>query len=440
MRLQLLSLLLASGLSAGEIQPTGRPAHAFVIGLSPFLEQSTKDEVYRGVVRLLVEDLPLDSTLSIYDAFNLKTVTQVTLPNQRAFNSAKTRANQFAPAVRDLKAFLAAEHARPAQAELKFQAALRLPQFYDFLAEKSASSGDAVNLLLLGSPLYEDAKEPGFSMVNGFFPSDGHLAASRENSVYGLVDNTNALPGLLVHWVYFGDPWVNDLYKEKISRFWALFLQERGARLVTFSSDLPTGLSGFHSTPPEGMASARSWSLTPGETKLEMLRISRSVEVADWLTRGSLSDTAQRPPAVMVGSMKIGIRWLDNIDLDLYATPHRGAETLFFQHPRSPEGYYYKDHRSSPGKEYEFIEFETPVDIRQVEAFVNFYQGWCEGGPRGEVRIEFNGQIYGAPFFISASKGNRGRAGEDQRDYWVQLPVREIMKLAPRLSANGARN
>ena len=73
----------------------------------------------------------------------------------------------------------------------------------------------------------------------------------------------------------------------------------------------------------------------------------------------------------------------------LYATPRRDAETLFFQHLRSPEGYYYKDHRSSPGREYEFIEFESPVDIREVEASVNFYKGDCPEGPRGEVRIEF---------------------------------------------------
>jgi hypothetical protein len=243
-----------------------------------------------------------------------------------------------------------------------------------------------------------------------------------------------------VNWVYFGDPWVNDLYKEKISRFWALFFQQRGARLATFSSDLPTGLGGFSASAADGLASARSWSITPGDTKLEMLRVSRSVELTDWLTRGSLAETAQRPPTVMVGPMKIGIRWQDNIDLDLYSTPHSGAETLFFQHPRSPEGYYYKDHRSSPGKEYEFIEFETPVDIREVEAFVNFYKGYCEGGPRGEVRIEFDGKIYGGPFAISSSKGNRGRTGDEQREYWVQIPVLEIMKVTPRLTASGARH
>jgi hypothetical protein len=440
MRTCLITLLLACSLYAAETRPESTAPREFVIGISPYLDPSVKDEVYRSIIRLLVEELPLNSTLAIYDAFELRTITQVSLPNRRAFNSAKTRANQFAPAVRALKQFLAAEHSRPVQRDLKFESALRLPQFYDFLAEKSSSVHNPITVLLLGSPLYEDAKEPAFSMVKGYFPSDGHLQAARESSVFGLANNTNSLPGLAVHWVYFGDPWVNDLHQEKVTRFWALYLQQRGAKLLSLSSDLTTGLDGFCSDPAQAIASAKSWSLTAGETKLEMLRISRSVEVADWLTRGSLSETARRPPTRMVGPLKIGIRWQDNIDLDLYATPRSGAETLFFQHPRSPEGYYYKDHRSSPGREYEFIEFEAPVDIREFEAFVNFYKGACEGGPRGEVRIEFDSQVYGAAFSIAASHGNRGRAGEDQQAYWVRLPVQEILRLAPRLSASGARN
>ena len=51
--------------------------------------------------------------------------------------------------------------------------------------------------------------------------------------------------------------------------------------------------------------------------------------------------------------MKIGIRWRGDIDLDLYAAANPEAETLFFQHTRSPEGYYFKDHRSSPDREYD---------------------------------------------------------------------------------------
>jgi hypothetical protein len=131
----------------------------------------------------------------------------------------------------------------------------------------------------------------------------------------------------------------------------------------------------------------------------------------------------------MVGPMKIGIRWKDNIDLDLYAAPRRDAETLFFQHTRSPEGYYYKDHRSSPGREYEFIEFESPVDVREVRASVNFYRGSLDDGPRGEVRVEFDGKIYSAPFSIRASEGNRGRSGHSQGDFWTKIPIQEMLKI-----------
>jgi len=153
------------------------------------------------------------------------------------------------------------------------------------------------------------------------------------------------------------------------------------------------------------------------------------VELADWITRDALPETAPRPPTLMVGPVKIGIRWKPDIDLDLYATPRSGGETLFFQHPHSAEGSYYKDHRTSPGREYEFIEFNVPVDIRQVEAFVNFYKGSCPAGPRGEVRIEFDGRIYSAPFFIPAATGNRGRTGNDQQAFWFRIPVQEVLRI-----------
>src|SRR5262245_26379708 len=89
------------------------PAHQYVIGISPFLDKEVKDDVFRSIVRLMVQDLPLDSTLAIYDAFELKSITRLSLPDVRAFNSPKTRANQFAGAIGDLKKFLAEDHPRP---------------------------------------------------------------------------------------------------------------------------------------------------------------------------------------------------------------------------------------------------------------------------------------------------------------------------------------
>jgi hypothetical protein len=268
-------------------------------------------------------------------------------------------------------------------------------------------------------------------MVDGYFPSDGHLQASREQSIFGFTEEGDKSRPCLLHWVYFGDPWINDLHREKVTRFWTLYLDKRGAQLLTFSADLPSVVAGFRAGSAGPQTAPRHWTVDARDTKLEMLRVSRNVEVADWLTRDTLPDPAPRPPSTMVGPLKIGIRWKENIDLDLYATPRRGAETLFFQHTRSPEGYYYKDHRSSPGREYEFIEFETSIDVRELEASVNFYEGSCPGGPGGEIRIEFEGRIYSGSFSIQAGEGNLGRSGHSQRHFWTRIPVQEVLRIAP---------
>jgi len=433
MRSCLFLLIVAFGSQAAQSpSPTQPPLpQPFVVGISPFLEKPAREDVYRGLVRLLVEDLPLNTTLALYDAFHLKSISQATVPNSAAFKSPKTRANQFYPTIRDLKLFLAADHPKPLHPPLDFADAIRLPQFLYFLAERRPVTNSPLAILLVGSPLYQDAKEPAFSMVDGYFPSDGHLLASCDQSVFGVRPQASHTPLLAVHWLYLGDPWLSELHKEKVTRFWTLFLQQRGGRLATFTGDLPTAFRGFREGPAAWPAPAQGWTLDPSQTKIEMLRVERSVQFADWLTRPTLPDAAPLPPSALAGRMKIGIRWKDDIDLDLYATPRHGSETLFFQHPRSPQGYLYKDHRASPGREYEFIEFESPVDIREVEAHVNFYKGSCPDGPRGEVRIEFENTIYSAPFSIPAAEGNLGRSGPDQEAFWTRLPILRILRLAP---------
>jgi hypothetical protein len=422
-------LLAAYGLVAGEVTKTDQRPQTLVVGISPYLEASVKDEVYRSVVRLMVQDLPLGTKLDIFDAFNLKSVTQVSLPNLRVFESPKTRANQFAPAIRELKAFLAQDHPRPKKKSLNLDGAIMLPQFCDFLADNVAEASGPLAVMLIGSPLYQDAKEPDFSMADGYFPSDGHLIASREKSVFGRRETVGQTPSLIVHWIYFGDPWVNDLHKEKVTRFWTLYLERRGGQLASLSRDLPTTLHSFCQATDVARPTMGRWSINPEQTKVEMLRITREVPVTDWLTGDLPSRTTPAAPTTFVGPMRVGIRWNQNIDLDLYATPRRGAETLFFQHPESAEGYYYKDHRSSPGREYEFIEFTSPVDVRNVEALVNFYRGDSPGGPHGEVRIEFDGRVYSAPFSIEATNGNLGRSGHRQQSFWTRIPVQEILRL-----------
>jgi hypothetical protein len=421
--------IAALGRGEGRIAAAQDEEARYVVGISPFLGRDAKNDVYRSLVRFVLEDMPLDSSLWLYDAYHLRTIAQIEVPRVRAFESGKTRANQFKERLLALKQFLATSNAPPEIGEVRFEQALRLPQFLDFVSHNLHATNQSLVVLMLGGPFYLDDKEPGFSMVDGYFPSDGHLLATRDQSVYGLKDRPGALRDVTVHYGYFGDPWASAIHQEKIVRFWTLYLEKLGGRLATFTGDLPTVFNALRAGSDAFGGSASPYHVNAEDTKIEMLRVTRDVGVADWITRDRPTNTAQGPPRTTTGSMKIGIRWQGNIDLDLYARPRRQSETLYFEHTRIPEGYYFKDHRSSPDREYEFVEFVSPVDVWESEAQINFYEGSLPAGPEGEVRIEFDGRIYSERFAIESHRGNRGREGRGQERFWVTLDIPRILKL-----------
>ena len=422
------ALASVTGPAAAADGPT-TPQGQYVFGLSPFLDDAAKDAVYRGIVRLVLDDLPLNSSLRLYDAYRVQTIAEIEIPEVQAFRSAKTRAIQLKDRIQALRRFLATTPEKPQAPGVNFQNAVRLPQFMDFLAENLVRPGQPLVVVLLGSPLYLDEKEPAFSMVNGYFPSDGHLLADADRSVYGVKDRGRRLDGVGVLFGYFGDPWVSEVHQQKVSRFWSLFLHEQGAQLATFTGDLPTVFKAVRTWKPGEGDGAFPHALDRSQTKVEMLRITRDPGMADWITRDLSGQRRPGPPTTTVGPLKIGIRWQGALDLDLYARPQRDAETLYFRHTRSPEGYYFKDHRSSPEREYEFIEFVESVDVTQLQAFVNFYEGRMPGGVEGEVRVEFKGRIYPARFVLRADRGNQGRAGDGQEAAWTTLDIPTILGL-----------
>lgn len=414
--------------SFGSAAQDSNYVRSYVVGVSPFLEKPTKDLAYRKLITFVIEEMPLGSSLRVYDAYNLQTITEVTIPQVQAFKSSKTRANQLAGQIQKLRLFLATEHPQPGRGVSPSSGAIRLPQFLDFVRGSGPSVQEPLSLIILGNPLYMDPKEPSFSMANGYFPSDGHLLVGRDKSVFGVTERTNALRHFAVHFAYFNDPWVSDLHREKITRFWRLFLESQGGTLPTLSGDLATVFKNARLRPDTDAPPQLSAHIDPTQTKLEMYRITRDVASKDWITTDTISAASERP-ASTVGPMKIGIRWQGAWDLDLYASPKPGSKTLFFQHTRIPEGYYYKDHRASPDREYEFIEFTSPVDVFEVEAMVNFFAGSARGGVSGEVRIEFEGRIYSGTFHIEASGGNRGRMDAAQAEYWTSLNIPELLHL-----------
>ncbi|MBX3734989.1 MAG: hypothetical protein KF791_20630 [Verrucomicrobiae bacterium] len=438
-RLRLLSWVCLIGVArlaaGGETGGMPAPGARWIVGITPFLEPGARDAVFRSLGRFVLEGMSTGSRLEVYDAFHLKTVAVVSIPEAMAFRSSRTRANQFAGDLNRLRQFLAAGPGLDPAAGPALTNAVRLPQFLDFLFENAAATGgdgDPLVILVLGSPLYVDPKEPDCSMRDGYFPSDGHLLAQRDRTVFGKGSRDIGLSNAVLHLGYFGDPWISDVHRERVQRFWHLYATRRGLRPGRFSADLPTVFAAV--TRGTGSAGDGSTTFHGGDldSKVEMVRITRDAGATDWITRDLLAGSRPPPPRSRTGPMKIGIRWRGDVDLDLYARPREGAETLFFEHVRSPEGFYFKDHRSSPDREYEFIEFESPVDVDRVQARINHFAGDAPQGSGGEVRIEFDGRIYSGEFQLASRRGNEGREGRGQDPFWTEIDVPGILGLRGR--------
>src|SRR5690606_25296839 len=191
----------------------------------------------------------------------------------------------FKDSIQELKQFLAKAHEKPEAGNLDFTQAVRLPQFLEFIGQNLTGPDHSVIVMVLGGPLYLDDKEPAFAMADGYFPSDAHLLATRDKSVFGLKDCGESLRGITVHLGYFGDPWASAIHQEKVVRFWNLYLSQQGARQGTFTGDLPTVFRAARRDGPPSEGDGPRYEIDPTQTKVEMRRISRDVGVSDWITR-----------------------------------------------------------------------------------------------------------------------------------------------------------
>src|SRR4029434_7218112 len=92
-----------SALGAASANPPTPGVTRYVIGLSPFLDRSVKDDIFRQIVGFVLKAMPLGSSLQIYDAYYLQTIATLEIPDVVAFKSEKTRANQLKSQVNQLK-------------------------------------------------------------------------------------------------------------------------------------------------------------------------------------------------------------------------------------------------------------------------------------------------------------------------------------------------
>lgn len=392
MRILLCSVVLALVLAASEVADAARLV--IVVSGQPDAAQFRREAA--SVLRFLTEMEP-EGEAVVIDGWSLKTLGTFTVPRGAAYANPKARLAANAKLVGTLMAVGANAQGSGG--------ALRLPQV---LRHVATTYGDAapLDVLVFGSPFYDDPSEPEFSMREGLIPSDAHLAVSRAKSPFGTEGSGAALAGLRVHLCYGSEALMpTDKHRFFVERFWSLYISRQGGTLVTFAAD-PAAV--FQRVRSRAQAPARDYKVEPG-TKLEMMRLRREPVGTSLYERPLSTSPLSLRDVQEARNVELGITWdCPKCDLDLYARPGSG-EVLYFNHTQSPDGIHVKDFLQSPKavNGYETVIFRAPVDLRALRVAINFYEGIAPGGVGGEIRLSVDGKTYGAKFRLAATSGNK---------------------------------
>lgn len=312
-----------------------------------------------------------------------------------------------------------------------------LPRILDELPGRTAQ------VILAGSALHNDAREPSFSMPGGYVPTDALVLVDQDKSPYGVAGRDKALQGATVHVCYTdaAEAWTTDIFRQRVGRLWALETTLQGGRFGAFAPLDAGCVDSFLN----GKIASATFTVDRSDTKPTMRKYERAttrpVEVAanpaPDAAPASVEALFEQPPcttapATFVGPLRIGIKWdCPSCDLDLYARSRSQSDWLFYGHrlPADGNGFFDHDFTSPPpgGDAYEYIQFNS-VDIREIAARVNFYGGSIKGGPPFRLRVWFAGCAHDAPpMQITAATGNGGAAAPAAD--WKEIDVPAVLGL-----------
>lgn len=391
-------------------------ARDFMIGLSPFhAEKAVAKAQVKTVIQFLIETLEPGEQATIYDAYQLKTIGVFAVPDKAAYRHPKAKLGANKRVVKELLAFAGRARKPNGENRPSVAGAVRLPQFLAFLGENHAPQ-QGMDILVLGSPLFDDPKDKDFSMAQAQIPGDGHLQLSRSQTPYGIKGHGNLLRHYRVH-LGFADGWQRDDHHAfYVKRFWVLWVQEQAGSLVTFTSDLPTL---FQRLKTHAVAPTHSFELKKSDSpKLEMILLRPpNVKHQTSLYERPLSTDLPAPTRLEnLNNVEVGITWdHPSSDLDLYVQTGNSSKALSFLNRETAEGKYFKDFVTSPRATngYETVAFFSPINVHELIIGINYFGGHVPASVTGEVRISLDGQTYAKPFEIKAAQGNHGEGQEE---------------------------
>ncbi|HNP84059.1 MAG TPA: hypothetical protein PKN47_21540 [Nitrospira sp.] len=383
-------------------------ARDMAIGLSPYQNADVAEKQIKSLVEFLAESLEPGDRCMLFDAYHVQTLGIFAVPDKVVYRQPKAKVQANRQVVAAMIQFARTAKRPDGDGEPSVIGAIRIPQALRFIGQDYPVMQDS-DVILLGSPLYDDPKDQPFSMRPNHIPGDGHLMKARNVTPYGIKGQDSLLAKRRVH-IAFLDNWQQDDHHSYfVQRFWTLFVEGQGGQLSSFTHDLPTL---FQRVKSNAASPKHDYKVEPTD-KLEMIlmrppTVKRQTSIYERpVSTAPLSAEAVR----RVSNVEVGITWeCGGCDLDLYGQHAPGATPLWFLRTQTKDGQYFKDFRNSPrsANGYETLAYHVTVDLNALLLAVNFYNGQSPGGVKGEVRISLNGQTYAMPFHVLAQEGNGG--------------------------------
>jgi len=433
----------------------------FVIFCSPGLTKQQKDQVLIEFQRFVsggggqkasrTKGMVPGDTIQVFDAV---TLNQVTRPFQIP-DSARTPNLQFkaaGQAISELRDFL-----KNAKAD---DALVKLPQLVSSFRQKVAAKDAEV--LLIGSPLYHD-DVAAHDMRQGWL-SDGYFAQEPSVTVFSTTTKSGALRNNAFRFCTLSDDiWATEnkgSHQEMTQRFWSLFVNLCGGRLVSFQSDIPTAfqslliddlqdlvsLNGYKPESDDRMEVRSSRTLLAPQPVTEQTNAASTTSTSDeaaidlsrpefsWLTsdaaayRKAHPNKGNLPPR---GRVRVGLTWSTEsnptaTDLDLHVNAGDSGEELSFRKVSTRAGRHYKDFSNPKANHgFELVDLDGKASPNDLKIWVNAFAGRGPRGFTGEVRVLYEDQLFDYPFSITAKEGNGGEdsAKRASSRSWLQIPL-----------------
>ncbi len=297
-------------------------------------------------------------------------------------------------------------------------------------------------VIVVGTPIYHDPRQRGWSMTGGMVPTDGAL-----NAQHSPFNTPTRFPeGTKISWLTPQSEWGEDAaHQESVQRFNRLYLQERGAALsrmtaepgTAFRFDVPQfseklvpreeepGMRfvSVHSARPDeppGRATVEIPVKTP-EGAVVVTQVDNEVEE---LLADAEADTS---------TIALAINWESadpNCDLDLYVASAGSREEMCFRNKKTAFGELYRDVMRSgslPGQGADFSNWEwakvTHNRMEDLTVWINAYRTQKPATIR-VIRV-WNGRRKEHTLHLNASQGNGGtqNTSRSQSSAWIKVEL-----------------